>query len=51
MNFLVLLDWFMEWNKNVSLRGISGFFRGGEVGLRAHISAALWEGFGPGGAP
>ncbi len=25
MNFLVLLAWFMKWNKNGSLRGISGF--------------------------
>lgn len=44
MNLLVVLAWFMEWNKNGSLLGISGFFRGGEVGLRAHISAASWEG-------
>lgn len=45
MNFLVLPAWFMKWNKNGSLCGISSFFRGGEVGLRAHISAAFWEGF------
>lgn len=31
----------MKWNKNGSLRGISGFFRGGKVGLRAHISVCL----------